>query len=645
MTHQLLSKLSSAFVKSGGTSHSLAFKSKSTLLGLLVIAAGSIGPQQLLAQKKIPAKPASAIKGAAPTVNSPAPEGSNAPAVVATVNGNTITRDQLAQLCLKRCGTDVLESVLNKYLIMQACQAQGIKVTQKDIDEEIARIAGKFSLSTQMYLKLIEDQRDILPEQYAADVVWPMLSLRALARDKVNVTQADIDKAYQAEFGPKVQVRMIAVKDAIRAQDLFKKCKDNPDDFKIIAKKYSEDPSSASVEGLLPPIRRYGADDPIEQKAFALQPNEVSDLFQVGEMYVFLQCVRHVTPPAPSAAQIAELQTNIRKELEDVKLREIADTLFNSLREQSQLVKVFGNPELEKQHPGVAAILNRQNVPIRTLEEECIKRFGPKVLDGAIHRKLIEGALEVAGKVVTQADIDAEIARAADYYGMVNSDGSPNVEAWMNEVLKEDGASRELYFSDVVWPTVALKKLIADKVTVTEEDLDKGFKSNYGPRAEILAVVCSNQRTAQEVWQMARDNPTEQFFGELASQYSVEPSSRSNYGKVPPLRRFSGQPTLEEAAFKLKAGELSGIIESGGQYIILRSQGTTTPVVTDINAVRGELTKDILEKKQRVAMEKYLDTIIKAAQIDNFLVPKSQLGTAATQATLKAMKEDVGQTR
>jgi parvulin-like peptidyl-prolyl isomerase len=605
---------------------------------------GSHALGQTNSQTKVPAKTASATKVLPPSVNE-VPGTREAPVIVATVNGSTISRDELAALCMKRCGDDVLDSVVNKSLILQACQAQQIVVTQKQVDDEIEQIAAKFSLSTPLYLKLIQDQRDIVPEQYMSDVIWPMLALRALARDKVQVTQSDIDKAFQAEFGPKIQVRMIAMTDADKANKIYQDAKANPDSFKLLAKQHSEDPSSASVEGLLPPIRRYGGDDMIEKVAFSLQPNQISELFQVGNMHVCLQCVRHINPTPPSVEQITEIQKGIRREMEDVKLREMADTLFTTLREQSSVIKVFGNPELEKQYPGVAAFLNRQPVANKVLEDECIKRFGNKILEGAIHRKLLEGALEASSKSIVQADVDAEIARAADYYGMIHNDGTPDVEAWMKEILKEEGSSKELYLSDVVWPSVALKKLIDGKVTVTDEDLQKGYESNYGARAEVLAIVCSNQRTAQEVWQLARNNPTEQFFGELAAQYSVEPSSRSNFGKIPPLRKHSGQPILETAAFKLQPGEMSGIVEAGGQYIVLRSQGLTAPVATQMSAVQSELYKDILEKKQRIAMEKHLDALLSAAQIDNFLARKVQLGTAATQASLRAIKEDAMQSR
>ena len=168
----------------------------------------------------------------------------------------------------------------------------------------------------------------------------------------------------------------------------------------------------------------------------------------------------------------------------------------------------------------------------------------------------------------------------------------------------------------------------------------KGFEANFGQRAEILAIVLSNQRTAQEVWEMARNRNTEQFFGELANQYSVEPSSRANYGKVPPLRKHGGQANLEKAAFGLKPGEMSGIIEVGNQYVILRCQGFTEPVVRDMNAVREELIKEIREKKMIKQMDAMMAKLNADAQITNILNPKkSRLGTTEMQASLDELKK------
>ena len=59
----------------------------------------------------------------------------------------------------------------------------------------------------------------------------------------------------------------------------------------------------------------------------------------------------------------------------------------------------------------------------------------------------------------------------------------------------------DLYVRDAVWPSVALKKLVDDQVTITEQDIQSGFEANYGERVEVLAIVMQNQRIAQRVWQ------------------------------------------------------------------------------------------------------------------------------------------------
>ncbi len=587
-------------------------------------------------QKGVPAAAASSTRKVSDDANL-------GPKIVATVNGNPISLEELAAQCKLRFGDDILEDLVNKTLILQACQNEKISVTQKDIDDEISRTASKFQLSKEMYLKLIQDERGIAPGQYASDIIWPMLALRGLSKGKINVTPQDIDRAFQSEFGPKVQVRMIACRDVQKLTQLQKEAISNPDSFKILAKNHSEDTTSASVEGLLPPIRRYSGDDELEKIAFGLQPNQVSKVFPAGEMSVVLQCVRHLPPANPPAAQMQEIQNRIKLELEDKKLRGMAESVYTSLRDNAKVTMVQGKPELSAQYPGVAAIVNNQSIPIQRFDEACVKRHGVQILEGEINRKLIEGALNNAKLQVTQVDIDAEIIRAADYFGYVNPDGSPNVQEWMKSVLSEDNVTFEMYVRDAIWPTVALKKLVAGKVQVTDEDLRKGFESNYGPRAEVLAVVLSSQRTAQTVWEDARNNTSEQFFGELAHQYSVEPSSKSNFGKVPPLRKHGGQPNLEKAAFDLKPGDISGIIEVNGQFVILKSQGLTTPVVQDFNAVKGELYKDILEKKQRIAMDNYLSTLIADAQITNFLTNKARLGAAETKAAMTTLEQEAGQ--
>lgn len=168
-------------------------------------------------------------------------------------------------------------------------------------------------------------------------------------------------------------------------------------------------------------------------------------------------------------------------------------------------------------------------------------------------------------------------------------------------------------------------------INVTDEDMRKGFESNYGERVESLAIVLSDERRAHEVWELARANSTEAFFGQLAEQYSIEPVSRSNSGRIPPIRRHGGQPLVEEEAFQLKPSELSSIIATGNRFILLRCLGRTTPVVQEMRAVRTLLYEDIKEKKLRIAMANEFGRLQNSAQIDNFLANTTQSGRPASR--------------
>ena len=299
-----------------------------------------------------------------------------------------------------------------------------------------------------------------------------------------------------------------------------------------------------------------------------------------------------------------------------------AGDVFKKLQNDSQVVNVYNDPDKRAKMPGVAATINGKTITIRDLAEECIDRHGEQVLDVMIHRKLLEQELKRKHLTVTQQELDSEVARAAFTAGKVKANGKPDVDAWMKQITQQ-GMPMEKYMHDAVWPSTALK-LIAGDVQVTDDDIDRGYKSNYGSKAQIRAVVLDSQHRAQEVWQKARDNPSLDFFGKLAEQYSIEPASRANEGRVPPLRQFSGQPELEKEAFRLKPGEISGIVQVGDKYIILYLEGYTKPVQVGRDEVKNLIYEDVHEKKMRLRMTSEFDRLKDDARIDNYLAGTSQ---------------------
>ncbi len=551
---------------------------------------------------------------------------------MATVNGRPIARQQLANEAMRRFGNDVLESIINKLLVMNELREQGIEITERDINQSIIDKAEKFGLSADRYLKLIESKRNIKIDQYKNDIVWNELALRRIAEAQIQVTQEELDERMTFEFGAKVQVRQIALTDLESAKTLREILRAEPESFEKLAKQHSVDTNSAAMGGLLPPVRRNSGFPEFENVAFSLQPGQISEVFKVDGAFLVLRCERLFPAEELTQQQITQVHQRLVEEITRDKLRTSAVDLFRSLQDSAQIINVMNDPKLSKQLPGVAATVNGTKVLKNQVAEECITRYGKMMLEVEVNRTLLVQELERKGMSVEQDEVTAEITRAAEQVKQRLPSGEVNIDEYLAFVTGNDKSKVDFYIEDQVWPTVALKKLVVDKIEVTQEDLDKGYQANFGPGVEVLAIVFQDQRSATKVWKMAAANPTAEYFGQLANQYSIEPASKNNFGQVPPVKRFGGQPELEDEAFSLSKNEISKVIQLGEHWAILFSKGRTNPQVADFDAVQDELYKNIHEKKMRLAMQEEIRRIHDDAQIDNYLTGTSQTGKAMVRS-------------
>lgn len=536
--------------------------------------------------------------------------------VMALVNGKDISREALVEACVQRFGEDVLESLVNKRLITNHCANHNITVTQAEIDAEIDRMAKRFQLGRDQWLQMLEKERGVTAQEYARDIVWPTLALRKLADKELQVSPEEIQKAYEREFGPMVRARLIAVSDGAKARQIHAQLVANPESFAKAAIEHSEDVNSASIGGLIQPIRRHVGDPAIEAEAFRLQPGQISSIIQVAQQFIILKCDEQLqAQPMP----LAQVQERLVERIKEEKLRDAATGIFEKVQKTAVVKNVYNDPALSKTMPGVVATVNGDRITMQELGAECLLRHGEEVLEGEISRTLLEQELQATGVNVTQEDLDAEMRHAAELGGVVDAQGNADLPKWIETVVAEQGVSKERYLRDSVWPSAALKKLSAKDVQVTEEDIAKGFEANYGERVRCRAIVLGNQRRAQEVWNKARQNPSLEYFGDLAAEYSVEPTSKALRGEVPPLGRYGGQETLEKEAFTLQNGELSKVIQMGDKFIILRCEGRTERMNIDLKDVRDILQRDIFEKKLRMAMGEKFEEINSRARVDNYL--------------------------
>lgn len=147
--------------------------------------------------------------------------------------------------------------------------------------------------------------------------------------------------------------------------------------------------------------------------------------------------------------------------------------------------------------------------------------------------------------------------------------------------------------------------------TVSEADLRSWYDTSVRPKFEERAAA---KKKAEELLAQLRAAPDK--FAEVAKQNSQDPGSKDNGGDLGYFARGAMVKPFEEAVFKLKQGQMSGIVESSFGFHIIKLTGIkpakdgepeqrqashiliTAPAAGDFQAMRGDIEREL--KKQRM---------------------------------------------
>ena len=261
-------------------------------------------------------------------------------------NWQSISNHDLAEACIRRFGNGVLSDMINRRIVEQAARQQNIIITEQDIDNEIREMAFKYLPllsggvpNVRLWIERAMEETGLSEAMYRRNVVVPVLSLKRLTRPFVQVTEEDIRRAYEANFGPRVQCLMIVfeARDQRRAMEIWQRANANRTEtfFGDLAERYSFDPVSRAGRGVFPPIARHTGHPELEYQAFKLQPGGISPIFQVLDKLVILYCVGHENPqPIP----LEDVRANLIIDIFEKKQQHIIALHFERLFEQSSFV-------------------------------------------------------------------------------------------------------------------------------------------------------------------------------------------------------------------------------------------------------------------------------------------------------------------
>ncbi len=600
-----------------------------SLAAMFVFGGAALAPGQKK-QTPPPQTPAAQAEKGSPIakIQTVAANNSNAtkaiPDTLAEVNGVKITKNDILQEAFRQHYEKVLDARIRLLLIDMECQRQKITVSNQEIEDEIQRLAKSLNLTTENWLEMILNENGFPPDLYRSDVIRPLIQLRKLAGVRIQVTKEEMQKAYQAEYGPSVSLRQIVHNSRSELEKIRAAVVANPDSFAVEAKNSSTDPASAAYGGMIRPIRRYMTNEQIESVVFNLKPDEISQIVEWPEgNFILFQCVEHF--PA-TQVDVAEAQKFLEMKIRDRKMQRVAGEVYAELHSQAQIQSMTKDKGFAEQNKKLAAIVNGVEITRLEVADGCLRMFGEIVLAERISIEILAQECQKKNITITEDDINLEIRDRASKEMPLLADGSPNVSEWLKLQSRNQQVSIEAFRANTLRPLVMLKQLCRDKVKITEEDIQKGFEANYGPRARCLAIFFNNMRQAQQIWDQVRKIQNEEYFGDLAAKYSIHGPSKALRGEIKPIQMHGGMPALEKIAFALQPGEISEVIQLGNEeYAILYGLGQTTPIVKNIADVRDMIVEDVFDKKLRLSMQGYLEDVLTRSTVTNFLTGETRV--------------------
>src|SRR5262249_25583658 len=159
-----------------------------------------------------------------------------------------------------------------------------------------------------------------------------------------------------------------------------------------------------------------------------------------------------------------------------------------------------------------------------------------------------------------------------------------------------------------------------------EEDLKKVYENLYGEKVQCQIILWP-QEQKKDVFRIydTISKDAEAFNDAARSQLSSD--LRARLGMVDPIGRHSGKATakIEELAFRLKDGQVSEIIDTGGGIMVIK-RVKSIPARADVEyqTVRPLLVKELTDRQMEQQIPEMFTRINEEAKPLFILTPKDE---------------------
>ena len=178
--------------------------------------------------------------------------------------------------------------------------------------------------------------------------------------------------------------------------------------------------------------------------------------------------------------------------------------------------------------------------------------------------------------------------------------------------------------------TQYLQKVIIDKVTLSEakalsyyKEHSESFKTPETIRARHILIKIDPSASdeekkkikakAEEILEKLKKG---EDFAKLASEVSEDPGTKAKGGDLDFFPKGTMIPAFEEAAFSLKPGEMSGLVETEYGYHIIKLEEKKDAVLEPYEKIKDKVKDQALQEMRKAAVTDFVEKSLKNARVE-----------------------------
>jgi foldase protein PrsA len=410
--------------------------------------------------------------------------------VLATVNGESITRQQLVARLLEYRRDETLERLIGRKLVFDAAKKANLQVSEGDLQARLTQIRARFK-SEEAFKEFLR-QSGLTEDQHRQELAATMLAERVATRDHL-ITEDEL-KLYD--------VRMIVAADRAAADKLAAEL--TPANFNNIASQRNEDGALRTAAGRMKPFVKIELPEVVEAlEKQGLKPEGVTKApIKLGNgKWVLLKLDRLIPAATVSASERERIQTLVTR------------FYMGQWMEKAQAAAKI---ERNSADPKVVATVNGEPVTRAQLIAQLIEFQGEEELDRMINRTLLLQAARKVNVTVTDDEAERKMAEIRKQFPT-----QEHLQAFLTRNSLTERRMRDETRYGMLMERVALKE-----TPITDEDL---------LRYDVRVLSAPDKKTAEE-WVKELDNGAD--FVKMVTERSEDPDGRQSGGRVRPFLKI-----------------------------------------------------------------------------------------------------------